>query len=155
MAAAEDSVTSSGAPYSGTTRHGSCLCGSVRYSVDGPMRAVVACHCQQCRKQSGHFFAATDALDTDLTITDGGTLKWYAASSEAKRGFCSTCGSALFWKSNGSVKTSILAGSMDGETRLALDRHIFVANKGDYYDVADGLPSFDQDDGAVAKPEWS
>ncbi|MEL6736267.1 MAG: GFA family protein, partial [Pseudomonadota bacterium] len=69
--------------------------------------------------------------------------------------FCSTCGSALFWKSNGSVKTSILAGSMDGETRLALDRHIFVANKGDYYDVADGLPSFDQDDGAVAKPEWS
>lgn len=138
-----------------STRGGSCLCGSVRYRVDGPMRAVVACNCQQCRKQSGHFFAATGAVDADLTVEDGGTLRWYAASKGAKRGFCATCGSALFWKADGSDRTSILAGSLDGETRLTLDRHIYVADKGDYYCLDDGLPLFDQDDSDATPPPSS
>ena len=88
---------------SGTGGHGSCLCGSVKYRVDGPLREVVACHCQQCRKQSGHFYAATDCTDDDLTIEDGGALTWYAASDFAKRGFCKKCGSALFWRRNDGI----------------------------------------------------
>ncbi|MBN4066259.1 GFA family protein [Ahrensia sp. AH-315-G08] len=125
---------------------GSCLCGGVSYSIDGPLRDVVACHCQQCRKQSGHFYAATDAQDTDLTIEDGGSLTWYAASDEAKRGFCKTCGSALFWKSSGSTKTSILAGSLDGDPGIKLERHIFCADKGAYYEIEDGVQQFAQGD---------
>lgn len=138
-----------------SVRRGSCLCGAVRYTVDGPLRAVVACHCQQCRKQSGHFFAATDAADADLTIEEDGALRWYAASQDAMRGFCGTCGSSLFWKANGSDKTSILAGSMDGETGLMLDRHIFASDKGDYYELNDGLPVFEQDDSAAPRPPRS
>lgn len=125
---------------------GSCLCGEVSYSIDGPLRDVVACHCQQCRKQSGHFYAATDAKDSDLTIKDGGSLTWYAASDEAKRGFCKTCGSALFWKSNGSTKTSILAGSLDGNPDIKLERHIFCADKGAYYEIEDDAQQFAQGD---------
>jgi len=138
-----------------SVRKGSCLCGSVRYSVNGPMRAVVACHCTQCRKQSGHYFAASGADDRDLTIEDGGTLKWYAASDDAKRGFCGDCGSALFWKSDGSTRTSILAGSLDGPTNIKLDRHIFVADQGDYYVLNDGLPTFEQDDEGAPRPPSS
>ncbi|MEM8750616.1 MAG: GFA family protein [Pseudomonadota bacterium] len=136
-------------------RVGSCNCGGVRYKIDGPLRAVVACHCGQCRKQSGHFFAATDAADADLTIEESGSLKWYAASDFAKRGFCSECGSALFWKRNDSDKTSILAGTLDGKTGLRLDRHIFAADKGDYYELNDGLPVFDQDDSDAPRPNRS
>ena len=126
---------------------GSCNCGGVSYSVSGQLREVVACHCGQCRKQSGHFFAATNAADADLQITDSGSLKWYPASDIAKRGFCGECGSALFWKRNGSDVTSILAGTMDGNAGgIKLDRHIFVEDKGDYYEINDGLPQHLQAD---------
>ncbi|NKB52130.1 MAG: GFA family protein [Rhizobiaceae bacterium] len=124
---------------------GSCNCGGVTYTVRGQLREVIACHCGQCRKQSGHFYAATSASNMDLHIEDSGSLKWYAASEDAKRGFCSECGSALFWKRNGGEHTSILAGSLNGDAGgIKLDRHIFVADKGDYYDLNDGLPQFKQ-----------
>ncbi len=130
----------------GSGGDGSCLCGSVRYRVDGPMRDVVACHCRQCRKQSGHFYAATDCSDDDLTIEDDGALRWYEASDFAKRGFCGNCGSALFWRRNGAAQTSILAGSLDEDGGIKLVKHIFCADKGAYYEIDDGLPQFEQSD---------
>jgi len=128
------------------TISGSCNCGGVKYEVSGPMRTVTACHCGQCRKQTGHYYAATSVSDADLKMVQSDTLKWYAASDEAKRGFCGECGSALFWKRNNSSGTSILVGTLDGETELKIDKHIFVADKGDYYELDDGLPQFQQND---------
>ena len=119
---------------------GSCSCGAVSWEVEGEMRPVVACHCTQCRKQTGHYFAATNTSNDNLTITGGDHLTWYEASESAKRGFCKHCGSALFWKPDGRDYTSILAGSIDGDSGLKLREHIFVADKGDYYDLDDGLP---------------
>lgn len=118
--------------------YGGCLCGAVRYSVEGPLRPVVACHCTQCRRSSGHHVAATAAPRDAVRIE--GAVSWYASSAFARRGFCGTCGSNLFWEAEGRDTLSILAGTLDGETGLALERHIFVADKGDYYDIADGLP---------------
>ena len=126
---------------------GSCLCGAVAYEITGSLRNVVACHCSQCRKQTGHFYAATDCRDDDLTVHDpDGQLRWYAASDFARRGFCGTCGSALFWRRNDGTETSILAGSLDEDGGVKLERHIFVADKGGYYEIADGLPQFERDD---------
>ena len=125
---------------------GSCLCGAVRYRVDGPLRNVVACHCTQCRKQSGHHYAATDALDDDLTIEGADNLTWYAASDEARRGFCATCGSALFWKSETLNRTSIMAGSLDEHPGLKMEAHIYCADKGDYYEIPADAPHYGQSD---------
>ena len=119
---------------------GSCLCGKVRYEVDGPLRPVVACHCSQCRKQSGHFYAATNAPDQAIKIFGQSNLTWYESSSDARRGFCSVCGSALFWKKESDDFTSILAGSLDAPTGLKIAKHIYCADKGDYYEITDGLP---------------
>ena len=119
---------------------GSCLCGKVQLHVAKYNRDVVACHCKQCRKQTGHMVAAFNVLDADLTINGEDNLKWYAASDEAKRGFCKHCGSVLIWKSNDADNTSIMAGCMDSPTDLKLAGHIFVADKGDYYELDDGLP---------------
>ncbi|MEL6946724.1 MAG: GFA family protein [Pseudomonadota bacterium] len=114
----------------------------------------MACHCSQCRKQSGHFTAATDTADSALTVHDAdGLLRWYAASEDAQRGFCSQCESSLFWKANGSHKTSILAGSLHGETGLTLERHIYVSDKGDYYDLNDGLRTFETSDSHDPRPQ--
>ncbi|WP_424992481.1 GFA family protein [Oceaniradius stylonematis] len=122
---------------------GGCHCGTVRYSVTGALRDVIYCHCTQCRKQTGHFVAATRILDDALSITGADELTWYAASSDAKRGFCRHCGSLLFWKAEGSDMTSIMAGSLDLPTGLTASHHIFAADKGDYYELADGLPVFE------------
>lgn len=123
--------------------HGSCLCGAVKYQVNGPLRPVVACHCQQCRKTSGHYGAATSAARDDLRIA--GDVKWYASSDTARRGFCRDCGSAMFWDGGGD-RVSIWAGTLDGTTGLRLRGHIFVADKGDYYDICDDLPTYPQGD---------
>ncbi len=131
------------------THTGSCLCGSVRFRITGVLREVVACHCTQCRKQSGHYYAATNAADENLNIEDDGSLAWYQSSNDAKRGFCSACGSALFWKLDSDPFTSVLAGSFDKPTGLKLSRHIFVSDKGDYYEIGDGLPQHEKTSSSI------
>lgn len=96
----------------------------------------------QCRKQSGHIVAATACGDGQLSVSGEENLTWYAASPSARRGFCRTCGALLFWKANGSNKTSIMAGSFEKPSGLHGGHHIHVADKGDYYEIADGLPQF-------------
>ncbi len=128
----------------GTT--GSCLCGKVQIEVSKFDRDVVACHCQQCRKQSGHFFAATRAQRADVIINGEEHLQWYKASKHAERGFCGHCGSVMFWKQREVSHISILAGCLDSPTGLELTRHIFTADKGDYYELADGVKQYPQAD---------
>lgn len=122
---------------------GSCLCGQITYSVNGPLRPVIACHCRQCRKSSGHHVAATSAARGDVEIM--GDVTWYTSSPTARRGFCGTCGSQLFWDGAGQ-NLSISAGSFDGDTGLRLAGHIFCADKGDYYEISDDLPCADAED---------
>ncbi|MDX1607168.1 MAG: GFA family protein, partial [Candidatus Competibacterales bacterium] len=75
---------------------GGCLCGAVRYRARGPLRPVIACHCRQCRRSSGHYVAATAALREALDLEDAsGALRWYRSSTQARRGFCAQCGSSL------------------------------------------------------------
>ena len=119
---------------------GSCLCGAVQFTIQGAMREVSACHCTQCRKQTGHYYATTEVADDRLSVEGTGNLTWYRASNFAGRGFCRICGSALFWKRDGGASTSILAGALDGPTGLTIGRHIYCAFKGDYYEITDGKP---------------
>ena len=123
--------------------NGSCLCGAVRYRVDGPLRPVIACHCVQCRKTSGHFVAATSAPRDTVQIE--GEVSWYESSPTARRGFCAKCGSSLFWDGAGE-NLAIHAGTLDGPTGLSTAAHIFCADKGDYYAIAEDLPQAPQDD---------
>ncbi|MEO0763258.1 MAG: GFA family protein [Pseudomonadota bacterium] len=122
---------------------GGCLCGRVRYTVSGELRPVIACHCTQCRKTSGHHVAATSALRETVHVS--GEIRWYQSSEAARRGFCPTCGGNLFWDGPG-THLSIFAGTLDGQAAPKLAGHIFCADKGDYYEIADGLPMEDGDD---------
>lgn len=119
---------------------GSCLCGKVHFETRGPLRGVVYCHCSQCRKQTGHHYAATNIQDDCITISGEENISWYRASDFARRGFCRLCGSALFWKRDSSDDISVMAGAFDTPTGLQAESHIFVADKGDYYEIADDLP---------------
>lgn len=124
------------------THTGGCLCGAVRFRTHGQLRAVVACHCTQCRRQSGHFWAATNVQDDKLDIAGEGDVTWYSATPGVRRGFCRTCGSFLFWKMESLDYTSIGGGAFDEPSGLTLDCHIYCADKGTYYEIEDGLPQF-------------
>ena len=119
---------------------GSCLCGGVRYEIDGELTAPSVCHCSQCRKQSGHVWSSTTLPETALRITSDGTLSWYRASDSARRGFCRTCGAFLFWSHDDEDTISVSMGSLDTPTGVTLGRHIFTADKGDYYAITDDIP---------------
>ncbi|WP_227269953.1 GFA family protein [Roseobacter weihaiensis] len=117
---------------------GSCNCRGVTFTVRGEVRSVSSCHCGQCRKQSGHVWASAVAEQPDIEIA--GDVRWYAASPIAQRGFCPTCGAFLFWKHKDETSMSFALGALDGPTGLKLQKHIFVADKGDYYEIADDVP---------------
>ena len=123
---------------------GSCLCRAVTFEVTGDLPGPDACHCTNCRKQSGHFFASTDVPKSAVTIHGKENVSWYQSSEKARRGFCSTCGSSLFWDPLFRDWIGIAMGSLSTPTETRLHVHIFVADKGDYYDIADDVEQFEQ-----------
>ncbi len=122
----------------------SCLCGAVQIQVRGDLPAPTACHCKKCRRHSGHFEASVDVPRTAVTVTGSEHVKWYQSSEKVRRGFCGTCGSSLFWDPIFKDWTAIAMGAFDTPTGTQLARHIFVADKGDYYEISDGLPQNQQ-----------
>lgn len=67
-------------------------------------------------------------------------VRWYRSSEKVQRGFCSICGSTLFWNPIHLDWTAVAMGVFDGQTDTSLSMHIFLAEKGDYYTIDDGLP---------------
>ena len=118
---------------------GSCLCGGVVFDVALPLRSVIACHCTQCRKTSGHFWAASSVPMTQFSLVVQDSLKWFQSSPQAKRGFCDTCGASLFWQLEGDYSISFGAGCLDGPTGLTIASHWHLEDAGDYYPLPDGL----------------
>jgi hypothetical protein len=129
---------------SDTAHTGSCLCGGVRYRIRGELRGVIACHCSQCRKTSGHYAAMTSAPSANIEVTASEGLTWYRSSDTAERGFCNRCGGNIFWKQAGRDAISVTAGTLDTPTHLAIESHIFVADKSDYYTLNDDAPKLQQ-----------
>ena len=117
---------------------GQCLCGAIRFQTSATPQGASMCHCGQCRRQSGGIWSSAYVKETELTIT--GDVRWFAASPKARRGFCPTCGSFLFWQGTGEDTISFALGAVDNPTGITLEKHIFTADKGDYYDIADDLP---------------
>ena len=115
---------------------GSCECKGVMFELIGELRDVVFCHCSQCRKTSGHYWAATQVSKGNLNLIKATSLSWYDSSDKARRGFCSVCGASMFYERKGIDKISVSAGSLEIPTSLDRMRHIYVASKGDYYDIS-------------------
>lgn len=124
--------------------NGSCLCGAVTISIAGELPQPDACHCTNCRKTSGHYFVSTDPKKSAVTIGGAENVTWYASSEKVSRGFCKICGSNLFFDPPHRDWIGVAMGAMDSPTDTKLALHIFVADKGDYYEITDGLPQNQQ-----------
>ena len=121
---------------------GKCYCGAVSYDATNIKPHISECHCSQCRKQSGHRYAIVSSNTTDINIHNEGQITWFQSSQQAERGFCSKCGSHLFWRSRDDEEMAILAASIDDTEGFRMTDHIFVEDKGAYYNIDDGLPQF-------------
>ena len=120
---------------------GSCMCGTIHLEIDEPLEhAPEACHCSKCRKQTGHFFVGVNVRRKSLRVRGEDKVTWYRSSPEVQRGFCSVCGSTLFWKPTmpNYEWTSVALGSFDTAIQLKIAKHTFVADKGHYYEIDDG-----------------
>jgi hypothetical protein len=130
-----------------TEQHrGSCLCGAVQFTVNGPLGAGDMCHCQQCRLWTGHVYASTEVRRKSLTFQKKESLKWFESSGKVRRGFCADCGSPMFFDPLDQHQHNwigIALGSFTEATGVDIERHIFTAEKGDYYIIADGAPQHD------------
>jgi hypothetical protein len=114
-------------------RTGRCLCGGISFTTHGPLRPVIDCHCHRCRRWSGHHVAATSTALADLVLVDpDGLLRWHEVPGAAY-GFCSRCGSSLFWRSDEPDRMSVCAGVLDPPTGLVTEQALFVSEASDYH----------------------
>ena len=123
----------------GVRLSGGCLCGAARFTLPAPMGPVTACHCSQCRKLSGHYSASFDVAESHVDWAGKDTVSEYATPGSGQRGFCSRCGSSLYFRAADGA-FSAEAGVIASPTGGRLAEHIFTAYRGDYYDLDDGLP---------------
>jgi hypothetical protein len=123
---------------------GRCLCGGIRYSVVGELADVINCHCERCRRFTGHHMAATSARLRDIDVNDTDSLlRWFFPVPEAGYAFCSRCGSSLFWQSAEDTENwSICAGTLDPPTGLSTRQAWWVSQASDYHSRPD-LPELD------------
>ncbi|MEZ5914755.1 MAG: GFA family protein [Parvularculaceae bacterium] len=120
------------------------MCGAIAYEAKPLNQKIDACHCEQCRRWSGHFWASVNSEFSSLKFVQGDDkVKWFRSSDLVRRGFCGECGSTLFWHPDRHSEYAhilgISAGSLNAPTGVKLSVHIFVAEKGDYYELNDGL----------------
>lgn len=118
---------------------GKCTCGSVRFEIEEYPREVGLCHCKMCRRWGGGMPWA--GVHTRVRLTEEGDLRWWRSSEWGERGFCASCGASLFWRDlGGSPEWVVSVGALENEEGLGIRRHIFIDDKGGYYDTADDAP---------------
>jgi hypothetical protein len=125
---------------------GRCLCGALRYQVDGPFIDLVHCHCSMCRKHHGAPFAtwAVAPASGFRWTSDTSTLASYRSSEKGHRDFCRTCGSVAPMLDEASGLVIAPAGNLEGDLGIRPTKHMFVASKAPWYAITDDLPQHDE-----------
>lgn len=127
---------------------GRCLCGQVQFEMQGELRGIVNCHCSKCRKFHGNYGAYTSVKVEKLKMTQEKSLKWFRSPTDetpnVHRGFCSECGSSLFWRPRDQPFIAVAAGSLLEPTTLKTIGHVWCSQKADFYEIKDDLPQFDE-----------
>ena len=122
---------------------GSCLCGSVRYEVRGPLGPASHCHCSMCRKAHGAAFGTYARVQkADLVLVSGAEdIASYQSSPDVTRTFCRRCGSTLqFIRATRPNTFALAIGTLDDDPGVRPSMHIHIESKVPWLDINDGLP---------------
>jgi hypothetical protein len=130
---------------------GACLCGTVRYEIDGPFTMMMSCHCSMCRKHHGAPFAtfAGAPIEGFRWLAGEDAVQYYASSPNSRRGFCRVCGSVAPTLMKEMGLAVVPAGTLEGDPGMRPTAHLFVGSKAPWYTISDSLPQHD-----TYPPEW-
>lgn len=133
---------------------GGCLCGAVRYEAGPPTLFFAHCHCGYCRRAHGAAFVTwVGVAESRFRVTSGeDRLRWHASSPQSRRGFCTNCGTTLFFASTlcpGEVH--VTRASCDGPLDREPELHCFWDQRVDWAVVGDPLPRYDSLHQGLAK----
>jgi hypothetical protein len=129
------------------TTTGGCLCGGVRYEIEGALAPIQLCHCTQCRKAQGTAFAANIpvALSRFCLLKGRDLLREYESSPGKYRAFCSHCGSPVFSRRDSMPQVvRVRAGLLDGDLPTHPATHAWVESNANWWEIQDELPRFDK-----------
>jgi hypothetical protein len=124
---------------------GACLCGAVRYEVDGPLAPIQLCHCSQCRRASGAAFAANMPVRAAhfRVVAGAERLKAYESSPGKQRLFCEACGSPIISRSVAAPGwVRVRAGTLDEPAPTRPAFHFHVASKASWWPIEGELPQY-------------
>ncbi len=126
----------------GTHFDGACLCGALRFRIAAPTKWCAHCHCSLCQRAHGAAFGTWVGVAVEqFEILAGDTLIWFASTAEARRGFCSRCGSSLLFESRrwpGEIH--VVRAALPGEIDRPPSGHAFASSAVSWYHCDDGLP---------------
>ena len=124
---------------------GSCLCGDVRFEIDGPIHDIVFCHCSKCRKAQGSAFAANANVDaSDFRFISGeDSLSGYESSPGQTKYFCRHCGSPVMSLSQDHPQhVRIRLGTIESDIEERPACHIFTDSKANWEEITGDLPQY-------------
>jgi len=125
---------------------GSCLCGGVRYAIDGKIGPALNCHCSMCRKVTGAAFRSRVAVPSSSFkwISGEGLLTRYESSPGTIRTFCRVCGATLasFFDDNPNT-LGLAMGTLDDDPGVRPAFHVFTGSKASWFEITDDLAQFD------------
>ena len=111
---------------------GKCLCGAVKLSAKSTSKNLGACHCSMCRQWTGGPLLAVDC-GNEVEFEGNDFISTFSSSEWAERGFCSKCGSSLFYKLKQTGQYIVPVGLLDIDSELNFDHQIFIDEKPSYY----------------------
>ncbi len=115
-----------------TSKTGSCLCGTVQFTAHRTANKVGACHCEMCRKWGGGPFLELNC-GTEVSFKGEDAITVYTSSDWAERGFCSNCGSHLFYRLKESGQHMVPVGLFDDQHDLVFEHQVFIDKKPEFY----------------------
>ena len=124
---------------------GGCLCGAVRYRVDGAPLSTIFCHCMSCRKHTGAPVVALAGYRRDQVTYTKGEPKVFESSPGVGRAFCGDCGTPLTWEGDGGEHgplVEFLINTLDNPEDFAPACHIHHQERLPWLEIHDTLPRY-------------
>jgi len=111
---------------------GKCLCGVIKAMAGSASSQLDACHCNMCRNWGGAPYFAIDC-GSDVTFEGAEHIKCYDSSAWAERGFCTKCGTHLFYRLKEQNQYMMPAGLFSNLPEMDFHMEIFIDEKPAYY----------------------
>ena len=132
------------------TLEGGCLCGAVRYHLDGEIEDSAYCHCRTCQRQSGAPVVAWFAIAPSALAYTKGKPKGYRASNRATREFCGDCGTyLLFREDDATASLGVNTATLDEPARVPPTFHIWHQSHIAWFETSDAHPRFPKGKGGA------